>query len=167
MRLGFSLVLTGLVIASPFTARGANDKLDPDPKPISTLSKLGIDFGAAELGRFAKLGLSEDQKREVLKVMRHQKPQIDELCGKMTVALKMKESGLEDKQAKEAELVKIVAAFRKVQTDIMTGLHGIVTPEQMTKLKAIKTKEKQAKSKSKPEPKPEAGNQKPKTAKAD
>ena len=110
----------------------------------STLSKLGIDFGAAELGRFAKLGLSDAQKRATLKVVRDQKEEIEKLCGKMTLALGMSENAPAEKKKKDVAISEVVAGFKSVQSEIMEGLHAIITEEQMAKLDAIKKREKRA-----------------------
>jgi hypothetical protein len=108
----------------------------------STLSRLGIDFGAAELLRYTEIGLSEKQKRAALRVVRGQKPKIEKLCKRMTVALGMKETDQADKRMKNAELAEIVEEFTLVQGEIMDGLHALVSEEQMTKLNAIKQREK-------------------------
>jgi len=124
------------------------------PQKQSTLSQMGIDFGAAELGRFAELGLSEDQKRDALKVVRGRKPKIEKLCAQMTEALKMKETELKEKKAKEIELAKILKEFKTIQSEIMGGLQAIITKEQKVKLDAIKKIEEQKKLESKAKARP-------------
>lgn len=109
----------------------------------STLSKLGIDFGAAELGRFAELGLSHEQKKQALAVIKDCKPRIDQLCDRMSVALQLEEQTLEKKEEKEKELATIVAQFQAVQATILSGLHALVTPEQRQQLEVIRARERQ------------------------
>lgn len=136
MRYVFLLILVALCVATiPLTAHAKAGE-------PSTLSRLGIDFGAAELVRYTKIGLSENQKRAALRVVRGQKPKIEKLCKRMTLALGMKETGQADKRMKDAELAEIVEEFNQVQAEIMEGLHALVTEEQMTKLNAIKEREK-------------------------
>ena len=134
--------LACLALCLQLGADAAEDKRSSAAGRPSTLSELGIDFGAAELERFSELGLSEQQKRDTLKVVRGQKSKIDELCQRMTRALKMKESQPAERRAKQEELKEIVTEFKGIQSTIIAGLHSVVTDEQMTKLKAIKAREK-------------------------
>lgn len=151
MFVGFAIgcaFLVGANLASSDESATAADHSEkaPKTKPTkaksqSTLSSLGIDFGAAELGRFTELGLSGEQKQQALLVVRERSPHIEKLCGRMTKALKMDEASLPKKQAKQVELEAIVKQFKLVQSEILSGLHAIVTPDQMTKLEAIKKRE--------------------------
>ena len=97
---------------------------------VTTLSEMGIDFGAAELGRYAKLGLSDEQKREALDVVKGRKPKIEKLCDRMTEVLEMQESTLEEKKAKERELTKVQSSFKAMQKEIISKLHELVTADK-------------------------------------
>ena len=114
---------------------------EPNEK-LTTLSEMGIDFGAAELGRYAKLGLSEKQKKEALEVVRDRKPKIEKLCQRMTEVLAMSEANLDEKRAKEKALTKIQGGFKAMQEEIINKLHALVTEEQMEQLVAMKKREK-------------------------
>jgi hypothetical protein len=133
--------------ATPESEKTQTVEVPEQKKKPSTLSSLGIDFGAAELGRYAELGLSEEQKQEALRVMRERKPTIEKLCTRMTKALVMAEATVEAKEAKAGELQAIVEQFRLVQSKIMTGLHAVLTPEQTERLEAIKKQERQVEAK--------------------
>lgn len=117
----------------------------------STLSSLGIDFGAAELLRYTELDLSHEQKNQALGVVREVRPTIDRLCDRMTRALKMGELTPEARQAKKGELETIVDDFKQVQEQIMGGLHAIITAEQAAKLQTIKRREQDFQARAKPE----------------
>lgn len=156
------LVFVGLGASSPATEAG-----DSASQPAaelggknecsvvdsqSTLSSLGIDFGAAELLRYTKLGLSGAQKQRALGVVREVKPTIDRLCERMTRALEMDESSPVAKQAKQEELEAVVDRFKRVQDEIMSGLQAIITPEQGAKLHEIKRHEQDLQARAKPAP---------------
>ena len=132
------------VLAPGYLMLSDEQARDAGARKPSTLSRLGIDFGAAELGRFADLSLNESQKRAALKVVRDQKPKIEKLCGRMTSALKMSEFQSAEKEAKELELSSVLDEFKRIQVEIIDGLHAIVTAEQMVRLEAMKEREAQA-----------------------
>ena len=142
------------IIAAAFSQASTAKKATKSDKPVISLSEMGVDFGAAELGRYAKLGLSEDQKKEALSVVRVRKPKIEKLCGRMTKTLAMSENDLVEKKAKVEALTKIQAEFKTMQNEIITSLHALVTKEQMAKLVAMKKEEarKQAKEKQRSRP---------------
>ena len=159
MRPHFSPLLAGVAVAGHFLVANlhADGTTKPKPAPAgsqdeaecSTLSELGIDFGAAELERFTKLGLADKQKREALRVVKSCKPRIDKLCARMEVALKMDETNTDKKRLKEVELAAMVEKFKGVQEEIMTGLHALLTREQVAKLDAIKKREREEAAKKK------------------
>ncbi|MFT5407720.1 MAG: hypothetical protein ACI9NC_000425 [Verrucomicrobiales bacterium] len=135
----FSMFIGVLVLGSSLSASATLPaKQSKKEKQCSTLSELGIDFGAAELGRYAELGLSDAQKKQALMVVRDRRPGIEKLCARMTKALKMDEATLEGKRMKEIELAAILKGFKSVQSEIIGGLHALVTKKQMAKLKEIK-----------------------------
>lgn len=145
----FGLFTFGLISDSSSQPAATKPEVAKDEKEAdcSTLSELGIDFGAAELERFTELGLSEAQKKQALVVVRDRHEKIEELCGRMTEALALDEGSPKKKKAKEAALAEIVGEFRQVQERIITGLHAILTEDQMGKLVAMKKREAEAKEK--------------------
>lgn len=106
-----------------------------------TLSALGIDFGAAELLRYTELDLNGRQKKRALSVVSDCRPAIDRLCDRMTNALRMDESTAQAKAVKKAELEAVVKRFQRVQSEIISGLHALITPDQRARLQAIKQHE--------------------------
>ncbi len=140
----FSLIVAGIFLASLPSALATSPAPPQKTKKEqnrSTLSELGIDFGAAELVRYTELDLSKEQKKQALTVVKTRKPRIENLCTRMTKALAMDESTLELKRVKEAELATILEQFKAVQVEIIKGLHALVTKEQMAKLEEIKKAE--------------------------
>ncbi len=150
-----TLVVIGSVSISGFQHANSKEPTGKEsPKKeedCSTLSEMGIDFGAAELGRFAELGLSDKQKRQALGVVQNCKPKIENLCERMTEALGMNDASLEKKKSKEKEITAVVAEFESLQKQIMTGLHAILTKDQMTELAAMRMRERLEEAKAKGE----------------
>ncbi|MGI9241310.1 MAG: hypothetical protein ACR2RV_10945 [Verrucomicrobiales bacterium] len=155
MRDSHSPVLMGLFVGVGLVAGGvAAPAADITARPIDktsksssvvesqpTLSALGIDFGAAELLRFTELDLSGEQKEKAVHVVRCRRPEIDQLCDRMTRALGMDESTGEAKVAKREALQTVVEDFKQVQSEIVSGLHALITAEQGERLQRIKQRE--------------------------